>query len=109
MSVLVGLVAAVLMIIGVAGLTGKLPYNLLIGIRIAPVMKSDETWEAGHRAAAPLFIGVGLCGLTLLLLEEIEVVGGERARSIQVWYMWAVLAALLIGTMLAIRAVRALG
>lgn len=109
LNFLVGLVSAILMIMGVGGATGKLPYNLLIGIRIAPVTNSPENWEVGHRAAAPVFITMGILGLLLVLLEALGIASSERSHSLQVWYMWAVVAALLIGATLAVRSVRALG
>jgi hypothetical protein len=32
--------------------TGRLPRNLFAGIRIPSTLRSDEAWDAGHRAAA---------------------------------------------------------
>jgi hypothetical protein len=32
--------------------TGRLPRNVIAGIRIPSTMRSDEAWHAGHRAAA---------------------------------------------------------
>jgi hypothetical protein len=32
--------------------TGRLPRNILAGIRIPATMRSDEAWRAGHEAAA---------------------------------------------------------
>lgn len=38
--------------VGRAAATGRLPRNLLAGIRIPATLRSDEAWRVGHLAAA---------------------------------------------------------
>jgi uncharacterized protein YjeT (DUF2065 family) len=38
---------------------GRLPRNGLVGIRIPSTLASDEAWQAGHLAAAPLTRAIG--------------------------------------------------
>lgn len=39
---------------------GRLPRNILAGIRIPSTMRSDEAWRAGHRAASSALTVAGL-------------------------------------------------
>lgn len=54
-----------LLYMGVQSNAGKLKRNPIIGIRTDTVMRSDETWEVGHKACAPTIIGLGVLGLLL--------------------------------------------
>ena len=40
--------------VGVLSAVGRLPRNGLVGIRISSTMASDQAWERGHLAAAPV-------------------------------------------------------
>ena len=58
--------------VGRQGGRGKLPRNHLAGIRTQATMKSDEAWNAAHKAAAPWLLAAGMAailgGITDLLL-----------------------------------------
>jgi uncharacterized membrane protein len=60
--------------------SGRLPLNHFAGIRTAAVMRNEQTWRAGHAAAAPWLLGAGLIvtagSLLLLATRPNEAVGG---------------------------------
>ena len=56
-SCFVGLVVIAL---GRMAAAGKLPRNLLAGIRIPSTMRSDEAWRSGHKAASKSLTVAGL-------------------------------------------------
>ena len=53
-------VGLILFVPGVLGLFGALPRNDWVGIRMAVVMRDDETWEAAHRAGGPWLVAAGV-------------------------------------------------
>lgn len=88
MPVVAALIASVgLVIVSIVCLTipenavaGKVPRNLAIGIRTTETKKSDEGWDAGHRAAASILKRMGIVALILsraLLLSSFF--GGEMS------------------------------
>jgi uncharacterized membrane protein len=60
--------------------SGRLPRNHLAGIRTPNVMCSEQTWRAGHTAAAPWLLAAGSVvtagSVALLTMRPNEVVGG---------------------------------
>lgn len=63
------ILAVVLVGVGLAGLTERLPRNRWVGVRVPSVQESEAAWCAGHRAAAgavmaaagpPLLLAVAL-------------------------------------------------
>ena len=61
MGIALLVVGAVLLLVGALAQRERLPRNPLVGIRIPATLRSDQAWRAGHRAAAPemMIIGVG--------------------------------------------------
>jgi uncharacterized membrane protein len=51
-AVRLGLGGVVMVVLGRASATGRLPRNPFAGIRIPSTLRSDEAWRAGHLAAA---------------------------------------------------------
>ena len=73
------ILSAVLIGVGLAGLTERLPRNRWAGIRVSSVQASDAAWRAGHRAAAgavmaaagpPLLLAVALIAVPPAELED---------------------------------------
>ncbi len=59
---IVGMALGGIIVITVGRLSaaGLLPRNMLAGIRIPSTLRSDETWRAGHEAAATALTVAGL-------------------------------------------------
>lgn len=60
LGTLCGILAVVLLVVGVLGWTAKLPGNPIFGIRVPEVRKSKELWDMAHRVAGPLWALSGL-------------------------------------------------
>ncbi|MDH3470355.1 MAG: SdpI family protein [Acidimicrobiia bacterium] len=58
---------------------GKLERNWAIGLRTKRLMASEEAWETGHRAAAPMLVGAGamsvVAGVVVIPQPDDGVVG----------------------------------
>lgn len=54
-----GLAGAIVVAVGRMAAMGRLPRNVLVGIRIPSTMSSDEAWRAGHLAAASALTAAG--------------------------------------------------
>jgi uncharacterized membrane protein len=56
--------------VGVRASTGRLDRNRSLGVRTPRTLRSDDAWQAAHRAAGPWLVGgalaIGLPGLALL-------------------------------------------
>ena len=85
LSVLLFILGAAVLVTGVMALTGTLPGNRWVGLRIPEVRKSREMWTTGHRIVGPFWIGGGVAVL----------LGG--LVSLQGGWLWAVAAVLLLG------------
>jgi len=57
--------------------TGRLPRNLLAGIRIPSTLRSDEAWQAGHRAAASALTAAGFGPLVVAVIVAAKSPGRE--------------------------------
>lgn len=60
LGTLCGIIAVVLLVVGVLGWTAKLPGNPIFGIRVPEVRKSQDLWDMAHRVAGPLWALSGL-------------------------------------------------
>ena len=49
-----------MIVLGRLSASGRLPRNVLAGIRIPSTMRSDEAWRVGHRAAASALTVAGV-------------------------------------------------
>lgn len=54
--------------LGVAGQRGRLPRNCIAGIRTTKILRDDQSWTVGHRAAAPVLIALGVLGIATMVL-----------------------------------------
>ncbi|MFJ4209775.1 SdpI family protein [Paenarthrobacter sp. NPDC089675] len=61
--VALSLLGLTLMTGGILALIGRLPYNPVVGIRMASTMRSKAAWKAGHRSAGPYLLISGLSAL----------------------------------------------
>ncbi|MBC2682498.1 SdpI family protein [Corynebacterium anserum] len=60
LSIIVGVLGVAMLIIGVMSVTGTLPGNPVIGLRIPEVRKSQDYWITAHKIAGPAWTGSGL-------------------------------------------------
>jgi uncharacterized membrane protein len=66
-----GLTGAVMVVVGRLAATGRLPRNILAGIRIPSTMRSDEAWRAGHRAAASALTAAGVGPMVVAVVARV--------------------------------------
>ena len=92
LSVLLFVLGIAVLVTGLMGLTGTLPGNRWVGLRIPEVRKSKDMWVTGHRIAGPFWTGAGVA---LLLSGLVSLQGG---------WLWAV-----VGGVLAIGALALIG
>lgn len=85
LSVLLFILGAAVLVTGLMGLTGTLPGNRWVGLRIPEVRKSEELWTTGHRIVGPFWTGAGVAVL----------LGG--LVSLQGGWLWIVAVVLLLG------------
>jgi hypothetical protein len=108
-----GVVAIVNAVVGVFAVViarlsaaGRLPRQGLVGIRIPSTMRSDETWVAGHRAAAPAMTVAGAGAVAFGILDL--VINPSHGALPWVGLVW-LLGWFAVATVIANRAARAVG
>jgi hypothetical protein len=67
-----GLAGVVVVGVGRLAATGRLPRNLVAGIRIPSTLRSDEAWRAGHRSAATALTTSGLGPVVVALVLAVR-------------------------------------
>lgn len=87
LSVLLFVLGIAVLVTGLMGLTGTLPGNRWVGLRIPEVRKSKDMWVTGHRIAGPFWTGAGVA---LLFGGLVSLQGG---------WLWAVTGVLVIGAL----------
>jgi uncharacterized membrane protein len=92
---------AVVAVIGVLGVTGRLRRQHWAGIRLASTLSNDETWYAGHRAGSPFLVAGGVL---VAAIGVIVVVTAPPASSAAAWSMVVVAILLVCAAVAAIRA-----
>lgn len=82
-SIRLGLPGVIIVTLGWMAAAGRLPRNVLAGIRIPSTMRSDEAWLAGHRAAASALTAAGLGPIALGVVAGVwkPAGGGQKALS----------------------------
>jgi uncharacterized membrane protein len=102
-----GIAGVIVVGVGRLAAMGRLPRNILVGIRIPSTMRSDESWRAGHRAAASALTVSGLGPIAVA-----AIVGAKRSDTdtqtflVRFGTAW-LLAWIGVATVLASRAARA--
>ncbi|MCQ9367819.1 SdpI family protein [Brevibacterium sp. 91QC2O2] len=73
------LAGALIVVMAIMAGIGKLGMNPLVGIRVAPLMRSEEAWRIGHKAGAPALIvaGIGamIGGIACFFISSDDTVG----------------------------------
>ena len=63
-----GFAGAIVVGLGRLAATGRLPRNVLAGIRIPSTMRSEQSWRAGHEAAATALTAAGLGPIAIAVI-----------------------------------------
>ncbi|WP_426717966.1 SdpI family protein [Corynebacterium auriscanis] len=86
LTIVLAILGIAVLTVGIMALTGNLPGNSAVGLRIPEVRKSKENWIMGHKIAGPAWAGAGAVLLGAALLSA----------KVSGW-MWLVLALLVVG------------
>jgi hypothetical protein len=97
------LLGGILFALGAASRAERLPRNYIAGIKTGRMLASDEAWRIGHRAAAPVFLGVGAVGLVFGVILAIIVVVASPPENVVVTLMLVYLGLTLVGLAFAVR------
>jgi len=76
-----GFAGLIVVVLGRLAATGRLPRNLLAGIRIPATLRSDEAWRAGHQAAAAALTVAG-CGPVTVAAVVATRQPGQKAQTV---------------------------
>lgn len=87
LSVLLFILGAAVLVTGVLAVTGKLPGNRWVGLRVPEARKNREMWITGHRIAGPTWTGAGLA---LIAAGAVSLQGG---------WLWLITALLVVGAL----------
>lgn len=91
------LLAAVLVGVGLASLTARLPRNRWLGVRVAATVADEEGWRAGHRAAGGTLIASA--GPPLLLAIALLV---RPPAALAEWFLVYAVVGVLTGGLIAV-------
>jgi hypothetical protein len=67
-AIKLGVAGVIVVGLGRLAAMGRLPRNILAGIRIPSTMRSDEAWRAGHQAAASALAVSGLGPIVVAII-----------------------------------------
>ncbi len=106
-TIRLGLGGVIVVVLGRMAAAGRLPRNIVAGIRIPSTMRSDEAWRAGHRAAASALTAAGLGPVVVAVLVAAKSPGRDAESALaRIGTGW-LLAWLGLATVQASRAARA--
>lgn len=91
------ILTALMIAIGLAALTERLPRNRWVGIRVASVQVDEKAWRAGHRAASAAVMAAAGPPL-LLAVALIAVPPGE----LQDWFLVYAVVGVITGGLIAL-------
>ncbi|MEO7124429.1 MAG: SdpI family protein [Lacisediminihabitans sp.] len=103
-SIAIAIAAVVSALIMHGCASGRIPINQFVGIRLPSVMASSGAWLAGHKAAIPIaWVGAVLCA-ALAWASASRVFPAGADSPFMVAAIVVLLAAVIVGSMLAHRA-----
>ncbi|HXY46258.1 MAG TPA: SdpI family protein, partial [Acidimicrobiales bacterium] len=102
-----GLSGAIVFSVGRLAARGRLPRNVLVGIRIPSTLSSDEAWQAGHEAAAVALTAAGVLPVVLAVVDAATRPGPDAERALSRIGTGWLLAWIGVATVQARRAARA--
>jgi hypothetical protein len=106
-AIRMGLGGVIMVVVGRMAATGRLPRNLVAGIRIPSTLRSDEAWRAGHEAAGTALTAAGIGPLIVAAVVAVTHPGrGARTALSRIGTAW-LLCCLGLATFQASRAARA--
>ena len=88
LTIILAILGIAVLAVGTLALTGKLPGNSIVGLRIPEVRKSEANWVMAHKIAAPAWIGSG-----------VVLLGGALLSNKVSGWLWLVLALLIVGAL----------
>ena len=104
-----GLAGLIVVALGRMAAKGRLPRNVFAGIRIPSTLRSDDSWRAGHLAAASALTAAGFGPLVAAIAVAAKNPGRDAETVLLRIGNWWLLAWLGLATVQASRAARAVG